>query len=87
MYAQGMTVREIQAFLAEMYSVEVSPELISSVTDAVLSVVTAWQSRPLEAMLLNTITPRSGPADPLRGVLWCGRSGSISPASFCLSEF
>jgi transposase-like protein len=50
MYARGMTVREIQAFLAEMYSVEVSPELISSVTDAVLSEVTAWQSRPLEAM-------------------------------------
>jgi len=50
MYARGMTVREIQAFLAEMYAVEVSPELISSVTDAVMSEVTAWQSRPLEAM-------------------------------------
>jgi len=50
MYARGMTVREIQAFLAEMYAVEVSPELISSVTDAVMSEVTAWQARPLEAM-------------------------------------
>jgi putative transposase len=50
MYARGMTVREIQAFLAEMYSVDVSPDLISSVTDAVMSEVTAWQSRPLEAM-------------------------------------
>jgi len=50
MYARGMTVREIQAFLAEMYSVEVSPDLISSVTDAVMSEVTAWQSRPLETM-------------------------------------
>lgn len=50
MYARGMTVREIQAFLAEMYAVDVSPELISSVTDAVMSEVTAWQSRPLEAM-------------------------------------
>jgi len=50
MYARGMTVREIQAFLAEMYSVDVSPELISTVTDAVMSEVTAWQSRPLEAM-------------------------------------
>ena len=43
-----MTVREIQGFLAEMYSVDVTPDLISSVTDAVMSEVTAWQSRPLE---------------------------------------
>ena len=50
MYARGMTVREIQGFLAEMYSVDVSPDLISSVTDAVMSEVTAWQTRPLEAM-------------------------------------
>jgi transposase-like protein len=50
MYARGMTVREIQAFLAEMYAVDVSPDLISSVTDAVMSEVTTWQSRPLEAM-------------------------------------
>ena len=48
MYARGMTVREIQGFLAEMYSMDVSPDLISSVTDAVMSEVTAWQSRPLE---------------------------------------
>jgi putative transposase len=50
MYARGMTVREIQAFLHEMYNVEVSPEFISSVTDAVMSEVTAWQARPLEPM-------------------------------------
>jgi len=50
MYARGMTVREIQGFLAEMYSVDVSPELISRVTDEVMSEVTAWQTRPLEAM-------------------------------------
>lgn len=50
MYARGMTVREIQGFMAEMYAVDVSPDLISSVTDAVMSEVTAWQSRPLEAM-------------------------------------
>ena len=50
MYARGMTVREIQAFLGEMYGVEVSPEFISSVTDAVMAEVTAWQGRPLEAM-------------------------------------
>jgi putative transposase len=50
MYARGMTVREIQGFLSEMYAVDVSPDLISSVTDAVMSEVTAWQARPLEAM-------------------------------------
>lgn len=50
MYARGMTVREIQAFLSEMYSVDVSPDLISRVTDEVMSEVTAWQSRPLESM-------------------------------------
>src|SRR5882672_1730438 len=50
LYARGMTVREIQGFLAEMYGVEVSPDLISTVTDGVLAEVTAWQSRPLETM-------------------------------------
>ena len=50
LYARGMTVREIQAFLAEIYAVEVSPDLISAVTDAVVAEVTAWQSRPLEPM-------------------------------------
>ena len=50
MYARGMTVREIQGFLAEMYSVDVSPDPISSVTDAVMSEVLAWQTRPLEPM-------------------------------------
>ena len=48
MYARGMTMREIQGFLAEQYATEVSPEFISSVTDAVMSEVTAWQARPLE---------------------------------------
>jgi transposase-like protein len=50
MYARGMTVREIQGHLAEMYAVEVSPEFISKVTDAVLAEVAAWQGRPLEPM-------------------------------------
>jgi len=50
MYARGMTVREIQGFLADQYGTEVSPEFISSVTDAVMAEVTAWQSRPLEPM-------------------------------------
>lgn len=50
LYARGMTVREIQGFLAEMYEVEVSPDLISTVTDGVVAEVRTWQSRPLEAV-------------------------------------
>jgi putative transposase len=50
LYARGMTVREIQGFLAEMYAVEVSPDLISTVTDGIVAEVTAWQSRSLERM-------------------------------------
>ncbi|CAB3738489.1 IS256 family transposase ISRta2 [Achromobacter animicus] len=50
MYARGMTVREIQGFLLEQYGTEVSPEFVSSVTDAVMDEVTAWQTRPLETM-------------------------------------
>jgi len=48
LYARGLTVREIQAHLEEMYGTEVSPSLISSVTDAVADEVKAWQARPLE---------------------------------------
>jgi putative transposase len=50
MYARGMTVREIQGFLAEQYGTEVSPEFISSVTEEVMAEVTTWQNRPLEPM-------------------------------------
>jgi len=50
MYARGMSVREIQAFLREMYAVEVSPDLISQITNEVMEEVSRWQSRPLEAM-------------------------------------
>ena len=50
LYSRGMTVREIQAHLQEMYGTEVSPSLISSVTDAVSDEVKAWQARPLDAI-------------------------------------
>jgi putative transposase len=50
LYARGMTVREIQAHLAEIYGSDVSPELISKITDAVLEDAKAWQTRPLEAI-------------------------------------
>src|SRR6201988_2070891 len=48
LYARGMTVREIQGHLAELYGTEVSPDLISRVTDAVLDEVREWQNRPLD---------------------------------------
>jgi transposase-like protein len=50
MYARGMSVREIRAFLAESYGTEVSPDFISSVTDEVMAEASAWQNRPLEVM-------------------------------------
>lgn len=50
LYARGMTTREIQAHVRELYSVEVSPELVSKVTDAVHDEVKEWQSRPLESV-------------------------------------
>jgi hypothetical protein len=48
LYARGMTVSEIQAFLRETYTVDVSPDLISALTDAIVAELTAWQSRPIE---------------------------------------
>jgi putative transposase len=50
MYARGMTVREIQGHLAELYGIDVSPVLISAVTDAILEEIAEWQDRPLEAL-------------------------------------
>lgn len=48
LYARGMTVREIQGHLTELYGIDVSPDLISRVTDAVLDEVREWQARPLD---------------------------------------
>lgn len=50
MYARGMSTREIQGHLRELYGIDVSPDLVSAVTDAVLEEVTEWQNRPLEAL-------------------------------------
>ena len=50
MYARGMTTREIQGHLMEIYGLDVSPDLISRVTDAVLETVGEWQNRPLDPM-------------------------------------
>jgi transposase-like protein len=48
MYAFGMTDRDIKAHLEKVYNVEVSPDLISRVTDGVMDEVREWQNRPLE---------------------------------------
>ena len=48
MYARGMTTRDIQAHLHEMYGVDISPTLVSQVTDAITEEITLWQNRPLE---------------------------------------
>ena len=50
LYARGLTVREIQGHLEELYQIEIAPSVISTVTDAVLEEVTQWQQRPLEAV-------------------------------------
>lgn len=49
MYARGMTVREIRGHLEDLYGIDVSPDLISTITDAVLDQVSEWQNRPLDA--------------------------------------
>jgi putative transposase len=50
MYARGMSVREIQGHLHDLYGIEVSPDLVGAVTDAVLEEIAEWQNRPLEAL-------------------------------------
>src|SRR6202021_1214206 len=50
MYARGMSTREIQGHLEEIYGIEVSPTLISNVTEAIVEEVKTWQSRPLEEL-------------------------------------
>jgi len=50
MYARGMSTRDIQGHLRELYGIEVSPQLISTITDAVLEEVNRWQGRPLDAL-------------------------------------
>jgi transposase-like protein len=72
-YARGMSTREIQGHLREMYEVEVSPSLISEVTDAIMEGARAWQSRPhalevrcpfrLRWQIATPPPPRATPSD------------------------
>ena len=48
MYARGLSVREVRGHLEEIYGIDVSPELISAITDQVLDEVAEWQNRPLD---------------------------------------
>ena len=57
LYARGMTTRDIQAHLAEVYGAEVPPALISRVTGVVAEEITAWQTRPVDAFLLHPRRP------------------------------
>ena len=50
MYAQGMTTREIRGHPADLYGIDVSPDLVGAVTGAVLDEVAEWQDRPLEPL-------------------------------------
>jgi putative transposase len=78
-YVRGMTVGDIRAHLAEAYDVEVSPDLISAITDAVLDEVRDWQGRPLDrvypVILLNAIVCHVRTDGPRR----CWASGWRSP--------
>lgn len=49
LYARGISTRDIQAHVRELYGIEISPDLVSAVTDSVIEEVSAWQARPLEA--------------------------------------
>jgi putative transposase len=49
LYARGVSTRDIQAHVRELYGIEISPDLVSAVTDSVIDEVTAWQARPLES--------------------------------------
>jgi putative transposase len=66
MYARGMTVREIRGHLDEIYGVDVSPELISAVTEDILDEVAEWQNRPLEALYPLVFFRRAQGQEPRR---------------------
>ena len=48
MYAKGMTTRDIQSHIEEIYGIDISPTLVSNITDKIVHIITQWQNRPLE---------------------------------------
>src|SRR3954468_9351595 len=82
LYARGLSVREIQGHLLELYGVEVSPDLISRVTDAVLEEVRDWQNRPLDPVY--PVVNRRGTGPPIgiqSGPLYGGRDRFVPVAN------
>ena len=84
MYSRGMTTREIEGHLKEMYGVEVSAALISTVTEAVMEEVKAWQSRPLDEvypiLYMDALRVKVRDGAIRGGVAWS--TGSVT---YCLS--
>jgi putative transposase len=76
MYARGMSTREIVGHLRDLYGIDVSPDLISAVTDAVLEEVSAWQARPLEEIYPLVFLMRYGSRSATKG--WCATRRSTS---------
>jgi transposase-like protein len=80
LYARGLSVREVQAHLRQMYQVEVSPDLISRVTDAVHEDVQAWRNRPLEAVYqAATAEAAEAALDAFEAGPWARRYPMIAP--------
>ena len=77
MYARGMSTREIVGHLRELYGIDVSPDLISAVTDAVLEEIATWQARPLEPVYPWSSSTRSGSRSATRA--WSATRPSTSP--------
>src|SRR3990172_7939476 len=78
MYARGMTAREIRGHLEELYGIDVSPDLISAITDAVLDEVAEWQNRPLERSIPLSSSMRSGSRSGTKASFATRRSTSRS---------
>jgi len=77
MYARGMSTREITGHLQELYGIEVSPDLISTVTDAVLDEVAAWQQRRSMRFTRLSFSMRSASRSATKA--WSATRRSISP--------
>jgi hypothetical protein len=79
LYARGMTTRDIRAHLREIYDVEVSPDLISRVTEAVVDELAEWQSRPLDSVYSGGVRRRADGEDPR----WGGGQPAGLPGGRC----
>ncbi len=77
MYARGMSTREIVGHLHDLYGIDVSPDLISAVTDAVLDEIAAWQARPLDPVYPLVSSMPCGSGSATKG--WSGTRPFTSP--------